>query len=835
MWLKSRTDLWSYVKNGWPNECPLDLETATTYWREYFTKPSTIDEEGIRCLNASVTGVWRPLAAEEIQNALKSQRGKALGVDKVGPDQLLKVPMAILEAFLDTVMWCQSTPKALKKNRTILIPKKSESSSDPADYRPITVSPIIIRVLNSVLSHRLTTKIKLHSSQRGFISADGCLENVAILDWMLRRSVHSNKAFTLLCLDVRKAFDSVSHYSVIRALRCHGLPEAAIQYITDYLTDSWTSIQSRGQLSEPFRITSGVKQGDPLSPLLFNLVMNELLHRIASEPDIGFEFTRGGTKVKCLAFADDLALTTKSEAEMKTLIKICTEFYCKRGMGINGDKSILMLRDIGSRAQSTVLLSDHTIEIEGKKPRVIGKYNDLYQYLGIRFNPSGKLKPNADAVQGMISKLRAAPLKAEQKLYFLRAHLIPSILHEAVLGRVECELLETWDAQIKRFVKDCCHLSFWAIDGLIYLPISKGGLGITNLRYAIPRILLSRLNSLDQTDYNLVLDWLKSPECEKLKLKLKNMLAACVDQKLSMNLDSRENYCKFWFERAKRTADGKGVREYSNVPGVGNNWLTSGSKVLSGKMFIKGVQLRFNALPCGDNAVRHLRGQGLLDSSQPRDPGGRFLELGFTARCRYKCRAQETIAHITQKCKYTQNSMTVDRHDALVRDISRHLSKLGCTVLTERQFRTPQGRRRPDIICSDRTHNRVYILDVTCTFESKNPLDESASDKANYYNIPELYEQVKELLRVPTGEDTVAEAHGLVFGARGGIAQKTYRILKLLGVTKKMLNLWCELTIFRTLMVYQHFQRGNNWHRTRQHPIGSLRARPTRHQRAPPP
>ncbi len=64
-------------------------------------------------------------------------------------------------------------------------------------------------------------------------------------------------------------------------------------------------------------MTSGVKQGDPLSPLLFNMVIDELLHSLPK--DIGINIEKG-QKVNAQAFADDLALEAESEEGMKRLI-----------------------------------------------------------------------------------------------------------------------------------------------------------------------------------------------------------------------------------------------------------------------------------------------------------------------------------------------------------------------------------------------------------------------------------------------------------------------------------------------------------------------------------
>ena len=74
----------------------------------------------------------------------------------------------------------------------------------------------------------------------------------------------------LAFLDVRKAFDSVSHDSLMIASRRAGIPPPLLKYIENFYTRSTTRLKVGGKLSEPIRVTQGVKQWDPLSGILFN-------------------------------------------------------------------------------------------------------------------------------------------------------------------------------------------------------------------------------------------------------------------------------------------------------------------------------------------------------------------------------------------------------------------------------------------------------------------------------------------------------------------------------------------------------------------------------------
>jgi len=139
-----------------------------------------------------------------------------------------------------------------------------------------------------------------------------------------------------MLLDVSKTFATIPHAVIPDALRRKGLPEHFIRLVNNSYKSMHTTIK-QGKNEIPIAIRRGVKQGDPLSPFIYNCITEPLLITLEDHP--GYQITQS-TKVSSLAFADDLLLTVNSIEHVTNLLHITDTYLQDLGMKISPGKYV---------------------------------------------------------------------------------------------------------------------------------------------------------------------------------------------------------------------------------------------------------------------------------------------------------------------------------------------------------------------------------------------------------------------------------------------------------------------------------------------------------------
>jgi len=243
-----------------------------------------------------------PITEADIAQALKSMGKKAAGPDGMRAKQLAEIPGAHVAGLLNVILATGYLPKSLNTARTTLIPKV-EVPANPSQFRSISLTNMVIRVPHNIPMDRWTKVATFDRFQFGFMKRDGTCDSILLLHQVLRVSREMTKAICLAVLDMSKAFDSVSRETVLRAVESYGAPRPLLEYLRNYHSSATTRFGS-----VPANINRGVRQGDPLSPILFNMVMKEIIDKTGRQ--LGFNLK--GTMVDSLAFANDLVLICDS-------------------------------------------------------------------------------------------------------------------------------------------------------------------------------------------------------------------------------------------------------------------------------------------------------------------------------------------------------------------------------------------------------------------------------------------------------------------------------------------------------------------------------------------
>lgn len=679
-------------------------EVMEPYWRNIFEVSSDMAPPDDDLGTMTQGMIWKPILGADIRST-KPSLSTSPGVDGITARQIRAIPEEVLLRVMNLVLWCGVIPRRLRAAKTIFLPKKSKSEL-PEDFRPITMPSILVRWIHAILAKRIAHSIKFERTQKGFMPTDGCADNTTIIDLLLRGN-HSN--FTscyIAVLDVRKAFDSVSHGAILGTLRSYNLESELIRYVENLYADAPIFLSGSNWISDEVFPGRGVRQGDPLSPVLFNMIMDRLIRRLP--PEIGCRI--GNQMTNNAAYADDLVIWASTPLGLQKLIDIVDEFLRSCGLSLNSSKCFTVSLK-GQPKQKRTLVEQRSFTI-GELTIPSLKRTDEWKYLGVTFSAEGRIKVNiVKDISQKLDLLTRAPLKPQQRLFALRTVLIPQFYHVVSLGNIMIGTLNKADKVIRARVRHWLHLPNDIPVAYFHASVEDGGLGIVALRWQAPLARLNRLRNLQlPLDGVVTANVFIAAEVAKVERRLRAG---------SIQIDTSSDLRKYWADRLYTSIDGCGLRGAGDH-GQAHRWLKEPTRLLSGRDFVGISKLRINALP---TRSRCARGRHQVDR-----------------RCRKGCDAQETLNHVLQRCRASAMDRTY-RHDSVVKFLHRGLINRGFTVFIEEIIQTTSGIVKPDIVALK--GDEVYVLDVQVVTDGFD-LPTMHDNKANKYNTSAVKAAIKD-------------------------------------------------------------------------------------------
>ncbi|GLT80127.1 hypothetical protein SLA2020_515820 [Shorea laevis] len=296
-----------------------------------------------------------PISIDEVKFALFSMKGlKSPGPDGIQPIFYQKhwnVVSGTLHSFVNKALIDGFFDHWLLQAHIALIPK-GESPDVIQKFRPICLLNVAYKVLSKVIVNRLRPHLQhlIGPLQSSFLAGRSTTDNIILSQEAIHsmRRMKGRKGAMAFKIDLHKAFDSVDWDFLHSTLVDFNLPGPLIKLIMFSVTTLQLSILWNGEELPYFTPQRGLRQGDPLSPYLFIMVMEKLSHMILSRVQQRlwkpFQISRGGFALSHLFFADDLMLFCEaSHSQVDVVMDCLTEFSNRSGLDINLAKSKLFI------------------------------------------------------------------------------------------------------------------------------------------------------------------------------------------------------------------------------------------------------------------------------------------------------------------------------------------------------------------------------------------------------------------------------------------------------------------------------------------------------------
>ena len=326
-----------------------------------------------------------------------------------------------------------------------------------SNYRGIALLDTAYNVLSYCLLDRVVPKAEniIGDYQGGFRTNRSTTDQMFILRQIIQKHLEFDKEVHVLFVDFRKAYDSIHRESFLNILKDFKFPRKIINLIGASLKHTDIQVKIGNVTSQPTRVTTGLRQGDALSQLLFNLV----LERVIREMNISDGVILGQTRIGILAYADDIALLGEDLDMIKKLGSNLINTAKKVGLTVNEEKTEYLVASRGNRNGGL----EQYIKIEELKFKRVSQF----KYLGSMITEDNDIKTEVStriqlANRGFYGLEKVLKLKALSKALKIKMYM--TLLRPIVLyGSETWALRKTEESRLMIFERKVLRKIFGPI------------------------------------------------------------------------------------------------------------------------------------------------------------------------------------------------------------------------------------------------------------------------------------------------------------------------------------------------------------------------------------
>jgi len=340
--------------------CAEAVESHCQKYDDLFGAPSEHDMNKANCLNDHITD-------SEVHKAFTAVNlGKAVGADRIpaeffrqafhelrfeGEDGKIRTVREylltpVLTTLFDKIMVQKQYPSEWSVGVVTPVPKPKGDINVMDNYRAITVGSAISKIFAQVIMNRMNDWAESHemraATQFGFRKGMGTTEAIFMLRHLVDKAQMSDKHLFTAFIDFKKAYDSVPRALLWRCLKKLGIHGSLMEILEQMYSSVRLQVKLDNVMGAEFQSNIGVKQGDPLSPLLFGLYIDRFASFLRDRCPKG-DVICGNEIVQLLFYADDLAMVTHDPQLLQDYLKTLETFCQATGLNVNVAKTEIVV------------------------------------------------------------------------------------------------------------------------------------------------------------------------------------------------------------------------------------------------------------------------------------------------------------------------------------------------------------------------------------------------------------------------------------------------------------------------------------------------------------
>ena len=324
-----------------------------------------------------------PPSQEEIAGAVMQLKNKkAAGEDGIPPEVFkycLPALITPLHALFCSIWENEIFPEDWGKAILLPIPKKGDKTVCD-NYRGISLIDIAAKIFSVMLLNRFSRArdARTRPNQGGFRRGRGCVDQIFTLRRVLEHRYKYQQPTVACFIDFRTAFDSINRDSLWTVIKADGLPDKLVRLMRAYYSATHARVRVYGEESPEFPLKFGVRQGCPLSPVLFNYAIDWTMEQaLVDYPGVQMS---NEMWISDLEFADDIVVLGDSPSALQPVLDRIESSGRSIGLIINSSKTKVL--------STCPNMPNQCLSISGEPIEQV----DSFKYLGSTLLPNGQAK-----------------------------------------------------------------------------------------------------------------------------------------------------------------------------------------------------------------------------------------------------------------------------------------------------------------------------------------------------------------------------------------------------------------------------------------------------------